>query len=179
MHFKLQSIKAITFSCRHRVKENEREHIKKATKFTRSPRQLNRRHHTWSERWDYTIIKKSETKLFAHWNSHRREVWNKTNFSTSHTLDLNDFALYRIKFFSFIFCKTHSNNNAANIRWENCFSVKTTGCCWFRWITRGEFEAREGVSWRNGNGEITCNKKKKLFFRSTNLIRLFSYREFN
>lgn len=103
-------------------------------------RQLNRRcRHTWSERWDYTIIKKSETKLFAHWNSHRSLEQNKIfpPLSRSTWMILRYIALSSILFF----LQTHSNN-AASIRWENCFSVKTTGCCWFRWITWGEFEAR-------------------------------------
>lgn len=116
-------------------------------------------------------------------------------------LNVFHFHFFSFALLLFFFANLHSlahtrgSDLAGSVRWENCFSVKTTGCCWFRWITASE------ESWVRekslGNGKMACNgekkrekKWKKSFFSSvlqqssslallTNLIRLFSCREFN
>lgn len=152
LHFKLQNIlkhKSHNVLMSTPSFQRESEHIKRQWNVLFSLffflRQLKRRHVDGVGLYN----KKKETKTFffffisqlyfaAHWNfpdtwkGQKKKSWNQTqnNFSTSSSRMILRYMLLSF----FVSVNPTVNATTASIRWENCFSVETTGCCWFRWI---------------------------------------------
>lgn len=110
-------------------------------------RQLNRRHVDGVGL--YNIKKENKNFFLFHlvhsalcWLLIETSLWHigkrvqKKSFGTKHKTIFPPLEWFCAICYVVFFLMSVNLTVTASIRWENCFSVETTGCCWFRWITR-------------------------------------------